>query len=93
MSDSCTGAKQYKHVDTSCMDKLTPAEMSVMRRIIERKSNQEIADELGVTVNTVKFHKKNIYVKWGVRGVRRRIEVIALFNKRMSPTAATANYS
>ena len=31
------------------------------------RSNDEIAKFLGITVNTVKFHSKNIYKKLGVK--------------------------
>ena len=46
---------------------LTPAEQKVLRLIKNARSNQEIADELAVTVSTVKAHTGSIYKKLGVR--------------------------
>jgi LuxR family maltose regulon positive regulatory protein len=39
-----------------------------MHLICKGYSNQEIASELVVTINTVKKHTSNIYGKLGVRG-------------------------
>lgn len=49
------------------LDPLTEREMDVMRLICEGYSNQDIAGELVVTINTVKTHTSNIYSKLGVR--------------------------
>jgi LuxR family maltose regulon positive regulatory protein len=48
-------------------DPLTPRELEIMRLICKGYSNPEIADELVVTINTVKKHTSNIYGKLGVR--------------------------
>jgi LuxR family maltose regulon positive regulatory protein len=48
-------------------DPLTPRELEIMRLICEGYSNPEIADELVVTINTIKKHTSNIYGKLGVR--------------------------
>ena len=48
-------------------DPLTPRELEIMRLICKGYSNPELADELVVTVNTIKKHTSNIYGKLGVR--------------------------
>jgi LuxR family transcriptional regulator, maltose regulon positive regulatory protein len=57
------------------LDPLTPREFEIMRLICKGYSNPEIADELVVTLNTVKKHTSNIYGKLGVRS---RTQAIAL---------------
>lgn len=42
---------------------LTPKEVHILKRVSEGKINKEIAEELNISVNTVKFHIKNIYGK------------------------------
>jgi LuxR family maltose regulon positive regulatory protein len=48
-------------------DSLTRREVEIMRLICRGLSNQEIAGELIVSLNTVKKHTSNIYGKLGVR--------------------------
>jgi DNA-binding CsgD family transcriptional regulator len=55
-------------------EQLTPRECDVLCGLVTSKSNGEIAKDLGVSLNTVKFHTKNIYSKWGVA---RRMDLIA----------------
>ncbi len=47
-------------------DQLTRRELEVLRHLIQGRSNREIADAMPVSVNTVKFHLKNIFEKLGV---------------------------
>lgn len=49
-------------------DILTKREREVLRLIMMRFSVSEIAKKLGVSINTVKFHKKHIYEKLDVKG-------------------------
>jgi LuxR family transcriptional regulator, maltose regulon positive regulatory protein len=49
---------------------LTPREMDVMRRLSRLTTVEEIGDELGVSVNTVKTHLRSIYRKLGVASRR-----------------------
>jgi DNA-binding CsgD family transcriptional regulator len=46
---------------------LTPREAEVMELISTGKKNEEIADKLFVSKNTVKFHIKNIFIKLDVK--------------------------
>jgi DNA-binding NarL/FixJ family response regulator len=45
---------------------LSPREREVLERAAFGRSNNQIAAELGVTINTVKFHLASIFRKLGV---------------------------
>jgi two-component system, NarL family, response regulator LiaR len=47
------------------LDQLTPTEFRVLRHIGQGKSNEEIADDLFISKNTVRSHIKSIYAKLG----------------------------
>jgi NarL family two-component system response regulator LiaR len=49
--------------DIALYDELTSREREVLRLIAQGKSNQEIADELFITLKTVKTHVSNILAK------------------------------
>jgi LuxR family maltose regulon positive regulatory protein len=57
----------------SMIDPLSERELEVLRLICAGKSNQEIADELFIALDTVKRHVNNIY---GKLGVRRRTQAV-----------------
>ena len=48
------------------LDRLTNREFDVLVRIAEGASNQEIAEELFLSLNTVKWHSRNIFAKLDV---------------------------
>ena len=50
------------------LQRLTPAEMRVLRLIAEFKSSKEIAEELGVHYRTVENHRTSIAGKLGLVG-------------------------
>lgn len=50
------------------LNQLTPAERRVMRQVAQMKTNQEIAQELHISDNTVKNHRTNICNKLGLSG-------------------------
>jgi LuxR family maltose regulon positive regulatory protein len=52
--------------ETLLLEPLSDRELDVMRLIAANLSNQEIADALFVSVNTVKTHIKRLYAKMGV---------------------------
>jgi DNA-binding NarL/FixJ family response regulator len=54
---------------------LTPREHEVLKLIVRGYSNSEIAHEMGVVVDTVKSHVKNILMKLGVNS---RSQAVAL---------------
>jgi DNA-binding NarL/FixJ family response regulator len=49
------------------LSKLSSRELEVLKKTISGASNQEIADQLFLSINTVKHHLRNIYSKLGVR--------------------------
>ena len=56
------------------LEPLSEREVEVMRLVADGRSNREIADQLFVTVGTVKKHLNNVY---GKLGVARRTEAVA----------------
>jgi len=58
---------------------LTDREMEVVKLICEGKSNQEIADILFVSIDTIKDHNHNIFIKTGVKN---RTQLTNLFLSR-----------
>ncbi|HUW05996.1 MAG TPA: response regulator transcription factor [Williamwhitmania sp.] len=73
--------KNWKHASS-----LTTRELEVMNLIAEGNLNKEIADKLGISLQTVKNHVKNIYPKMGASN---RFEAIQRFvessNEQVSP--------
>jgi DNA-binding NarL/FixJ family response regulator len=55
----------YKIAEHSMDDALTPAEISVLRLIAAGNANKQIADQLSITEDTVKWRVKNILSKLG----------------------------
>lgn len=56
---------------------ITPREQDVVLKICEGKSNQQIADELFISLQTVKDHTHRIYTKLGIHS---RIKLIKMVN-------------
>ncbi len=54
---------------------LTPRERQLLGQLARGLTNNEIAEVLGVSTNTVKFHLRNLYDKLDVRN---RAEAVAL---------------
>ncbi len=52
---------------TNKLDQLTPRELDVFNHLTKGLLYKEIAGELGVGMDTVKKHCKNIYLKLAVR--------------------------
>lgn len=59
--------------ETTILDPLTKREKTVLELVLEGLTNTEIADQLFVSNNTVKFHMKNIFSKYSVRN---RVDLI-----------------
>lgn len=60
-------------------EELNGREVEILRLLERGLTNKQIARNLGVTINTVKWYLKNIYVKLGVA---RRLESIAEARRR-----------
>ena len=56
---------------------ISDREYDVLQKIFTNKTNRQIADELYVSVNTIKTHLKNIYSKLGVSGRHEVLEKIS----------------
>ncbi len=59
------------------LNKLTVREQQIIQIPVRGKLDKEIADELDISLDTVKKHNKSIYKKLNARN---RSEVIALMN-------------
>ena len=59
--------------EAQLLEKLTNRERSVLQLLPTMMSNSEIADELFVSVNTVKVHLKSLYRKLGVNNRRQAV--------------------
>ncbi len=76
------GARLSQGGRTELVDPLTERECDVLRFLASRLSVREIADELYLSVNTLKFHLKAIYRKLGVNSraeaadVARRMTIV-----------------
>jgi DNA-binding NarL/FixJ family response regulator len=53
--------------------KLTRRETDMVRRVLDGLTNNEIAEDCGISEQTVKDHLSNIYIKCGVHN---RVELI-----------------
>ncbi len=52
-----------------CYESLTPAQREVFRLVVNGKKNPEIANELGISINTVKTHRSAVFNKMRVKSV------------------------
>ncbi len=54
--------------DKDGIDQLTPAEINIMKLLADMKTNQEMAEELGISIKTVQNHRNNICNKLDISG-------------------------
>lgn len=65
---------------------LTKRETELLHLVYEGYNNEEIADELGISMNTVKHHLSHLFSKCGVRGKHELLSVIAQeIHKKTNP--------
>lgn len=55
-----------EQINESLQETLSDREFEILNLALSNKNNNQIADEIHVSVNTVKYHLKNIYSKLGV---------------------------
>ena len=67
-ADSLLSERNGSDPDQGYPHDLTEREVEVLRRLAGGKTNDEIAEELHVSVRTVERHIANIYAKIGSRG-------------------------
>ena len=60
--------KPLEELNQELANPLSGREYDVLQSIFTEKTNREIAEDLFLSVNTVKHHLKNLYVKLGVSG-------------------------
>ena len=60
-------ALQRPETPVNLVETLTLREQEILQRIAEGLSNKEIAQELFISVETIKWHRKQLYRKLGVR--------------------------
>lgn len=58
---------RYLRIHKLDYEKLTSSEIEVLRLMADDRTNDQIAKFFRITVNTVKFHSKNIFKKLGVK--------------------------
>jgi len=71
--------------DSTSILKLTPTEKTLLRNLSTGKTNKQLADLQGVSINTVKFHLTNIYEKLGVAN---RAAAVAFYKDQMKTLEA-----
>lgn len=76
-----TGRMVFPFMDVRALkrdprDSLTEREKTMLAALAKGRTNTELAAELGISINTVKFHLRNLYEKLGLRN---RSQAIAFF--------------
>jgi LuxR family maltose regulon positive regulatory protein len=66
LEEETRGGEPIPGPSAELIEPLSEREMEVLRLLITHLSRKEIADQLCVSPNTVRFHLKNIYTKLGV---------------------------
>jgi two-component system response regulator TtrR len=61
---------------------LTEREREVMDRMIEGKANKVIAEDLGISIRTVEFHRANVMEKMGAASVAALVQLMTLHGLR-----------
>lgn len=69
---------------------LSRKERAMLEALSTGLTNRELSKELGVTINTVKFHLSNLYDKLGVKN---RSQAIAFYYSSRTPGALTDDQS
>lgn len=67
-------------LDGFCKDRLSPREREVTRLILKGHSGESIGYNLGISIATVKTHRKNLYMKLGLSTQQ---ELFSLFLRSM----------
>lgn len=63
---------------------LTPRELEVLGHVADGKTNQEIADALGISVKTVEAHRARVFKKLGAKNAAQVVR-IAIRNGLIKP--------
>jgi DNA-binding NarL/FixJ family response regulator len=68
----------FAPVDKSVLSQLTQRQIEVLQKIVQGKSYKQVAEELFISIDTVKFHVKKIYE---ILHVTSRHELTVLMNR------------
>jgi two-component system nitrate/nitrite response regulator NarP len=68
-------------------EELTDREKTMLSALARGRTNNELAKELGISINTVKFHLRNLYEKLGFRN---RSQAIAFYYSHDSEGGRTS---
>ncbi len=68
-------------VSTLFGERITPRETQVVAQVLEGHSSDSIAKNLGITVGTVRIHRRNIYAKLQISSQQ---ELFAIFFKKIT---------
>ena len=71
----------FRSIQNDPWDSLTRRELDLLEYLRTGQTNQQIADCLGISVNTVKFHLKNLFEKINVKN---RAQAVAVSVSRLS---------
>lgn len=63
-------------LNKNLLQPLTDREFEILKLTLSDKTNSEIAEEVFVSVNTVKYHLKNIYEKLGVNNRKEALHLL-----------------
>jgi pimeloyl-ACP methyl ester carboxylesterase/DNA-binding CsgD family transcriptional regulator len=80
---------------TRAFDQLTERERAILERLTTGLSDQQIADDLFLSLNTVKWYNRQIYSKLGVRNRTQAIaqaRALHLFDTEGAPAPPQSNY-
>lgn len=70
----CTVDNEKLRIFTESIQTLTPTENTIFNMYMEGKTTKEIMSTLNIKENTLKYHNKNIYSKFGVSSRKALIE-------------------
>jgi two-component system nitrate/nitrite response regulator NarP len=75
------GRMVFPYVDVRSLkrdprESLTEREKTMLAALARGRTNTELAADLGISINTVKFHLRNLYEKLGLRN---RSQAIAFY--------------
>lgn len=76
LGDSKSLKLNQDELNKSLLQPLSEREFEILNLTVSDKTNQEIADEVFLSVNTVKYHLKNVYEKLGVSNRKEALHLI-----------------
>jgi DNA-binding NarL/FixJ family response regulator len=79
-----TGLAKHSSTPDPPRSRLTPRERELVQLLAEGKSNKEAADALGISLNTVETHRKNVMSKLRLRSTSDLVRY-AIRNKLIEP--------